>query len=493
MRVLVCTAKLPPAAALLPLVSTALLTGGAPVARAETSKIFLELRDADSGAARAPHDEVLGQLRLALRAHGVVTEPARLAELPNERLPLDGHWDRSLTWADLTSQIDRGVRSYLRGNFEVATAQLEATLELIRRNPALAIRDAGARHWITRALVSLALTRLRSRDREGALDAMTQQISTFPDRPVRRDDFGDRGEALFREAKDQLERAPRGGLLVEAGEPGARIYVNERERGRGAGLALELAPGRYRVLVAVGELSRVYRVTVHADERARVTVDWRVDAALESSARWIGLRLPGGHADPAMLASLARRLAFHDAIFVGPHAPGYQRGLWGATYERGTGRRLRAGVLSTLASDPGAVRRFAAYLATGSGAEEFEAPARRPTTPRTAPSAPRAAPPDDGDPWLGAIFFGAGLASLGSGAYLAVAMGGAHCTGDRDACAPIAHASTWAIALLTGGAVSLGVATLLFLEDRAPAPSGRAHVHLIPMRAGGIATLGWQF
>jgi hypothetical protein len=457
---------------------TATLTLTTAVASAEPSKLLFEERPRSSSAA-AP---ALARLREELGRREVVVSPAEIRELRNEQLPLSGRWDEALTSRNLSAELDAGVRAYLRGQFKAAEHKLEAALALAHRNPALLVSDATSRQRLTQALASLALARLRSGDRAGALEAMAEQVRSFPELPVTLQDFGSRGEALYAAARQTLERGPRGGLVIDVSEPDARIYINEHGRGRGGAFSSDMFPGTYRVLVMVGAQSRLYRISVHADEQTRLAIDWPLDAAFVSSPEWIGLAA----AEPHQLRAhrhLARRLAFNDAIVVGCDRLESEPVLWGAVYERGSGRELRRGAIAS--RDAQKLHRFAEFLVSGRYAREFSLPISALAKDAIA------VPPSTEEvsiPTVTWVFGGVGLAAIGAGTYLALS-NGASC----DACDRGARTSLLAIALIGSGAVSLGVATFLTIDAwRAPAP-GSAALGILPLRRGGFATLGWHF
>lgn len=458
-------------------------------AQATPSKLLFEEHPAITSAAGSSEAAaVLGELRQRLRTQDVLVDPRAIVELPNELLPLPGRWDPGLSLAQLTTQLDDAVRTYLRGQFQLAEAQLEAALALAHRNPALVVSDAGSRLWMTQALGSLALARLRQGDRAGAHAAVAEQVRSYPELPISLDEFGTRGERLYAEVRRALEAGPRGSLLVDVSDPDARIYLNESGRGRGGAFTSDLLPGGYRVLVMVGGESRLYRVAVHEHEQTRLSIDWAVDSSFTASPEWIGLRAP-----PAGRArahrQLARRLAFNDAIVIGVVERRGAPLLWGAVYERGSGRELRRGAAAATRLGP-----FAEFLAAGRHAGEFaSAEALRAAAlddPAPGPAlTPASAPSPAGPAWPRWALAGAGATALAGATYLTISAA----RGDCAECHPAARASTWAIALAGLGAMSLGVATLLSFEARRSYFPGSAALGLQPLRRGGLATLGWQF
>lgn len=488
-------------------------------AAAPAKLLFEERRPGRDARAHESAEAALGELRRHLAAREVLVDPRAIAAGSDELLPLPGRWDLGLSAEELIERLDAGVRTYLRGQFQLAEAELEAALELAHRNPELVVSDPASRQWMTQALASLALARMRLGDRRGAREAMAEQVRSFPEAPITLDEVGPRGEQLYLEARRALEAEPRGSLTVDVSEADARVYLNENGRGRGGAFTADLPPGRYRVLVTVGQESRLYRVVVHGREQARLSIDWALDSAFSASPEWIGLYASPGASPGASRRrarrQLARRLAFSDAIVVGAAQLGGAPLVWGAVYERGSGRELRRGAIRPASAaprreptalaipPPPALARFAEFLAAGRHAAEFAAPdelARLDAIDELIDGA-RAAPRRNGAPagsvfdgalgaaWLRWTLAGAGAVALAGGSYLAFAARRGECV----ECPPVARSSTWAIALVGSGAMSLGLATLLSFEARRSASARSAALGLHPLGRGGLATLGWQF
>lgn len=504
----------------------ALWLAASPASAAST--LALELRDDLSLAA---HRAALTELERQLEAFDVLVEPQDIAELRNELLPLPGRWNEELELPTLLAQLEAGVRSYLRGNFRAAVQQLEAALALAHRNPALVVSDAGSRQWMTQALVSLALARARLGDRAGAEAALAEQIRSYPELPVTRAAFGRRGEALYASAQRALEAGRRGSLLVDVSVPDARIYINEYGRGRGGAFSSDALPGTYRVLVVVGARSRSYRLAVHADEQARLRVDWNEDSALLVSPTWLGFAAAASspRADQACRA-LAKRLVFHDAIALGRVDSPAGPALWAAVYERATGRRLRSATLPLTRADATALARLAAYLVAGDHPADLasstslavltgepavvaddlaravaragrsapraatDAPATPPGSLQAAPAALASAPASSptrvptasrrATSWIGWALTGLGAAAIGAGVTTAALV----C--ERDSCGRDPATLAWAAALGATGLVSCGVGALLHLDARGatssrPAPSVRSPAPPAPTPGAG--------
>jgi hypothetical protein len=299
---------------------------------------YVEERPADA-------DRVLAPLRDRLQRRGAVTSAAAMAALLGPRLPLPAAADPALTATELAERIDLGFKSALRGDYRLAVHQLEAALEAARENPSLTVSDESSRVWLTKALAGLGFARGRLGDPAGAVDAMAEQIRSFPEHPVTRDAFGPEAEKLYRVARGALDGSARGTLLVEVNQPDAQIYINEVGRGRGRAFAGELFPGTYRVLVEASGVGRRYTAAVRAGEETRLSIDWDIDARLTVTPRWVGFVWPRGARErmSQIAARLSRGGALDDVIVVGIVRRGARRFVVGHAYSRTAGTLERAG------------------------------------------------------------------------------------------------------------------------------------------------------
>lgn len=434
-------------------------------------------------------------LRAMLASGDILVDPQALIGWTNEVLPWSGHWDRDEDLIGLTTQLDAGVSSYLNGDFKLAALQLDAALQAVHRNATLVVADPKSRTWMTKALTSLALARLQLRDRTGALAAMSEQIRSFPELPVTRADFGTRGESLYNQARRSMEAGARGALLVDVNQPDARIYINEFGRGRGGTFTSDLFPGSYRILVVVGGEDRLYRISIHPNEQTRLSIDWAFDTAFVSSTDWMGLEIPTelGPAQQELGRLLAKRIAFSDVIIVGISSGYQEKILWGVVYEKGSGRELRSGkVILTPTSMEHHLPIFARFLASGENAFEIKIltkAADRSIDAQAAALLP--APMPSTSDWPTWMFVGVGIASAGTGTYLAVA--GGNCADDPVDCGPLPYNKVWAYSLIGGGIASVGIAALLHFTSEPSSSVVPAAVVLRRSHSGGFASLSWQF
>lgn len=442
---------------------------------------------------------LLVALREPLERYGAVVSPAKIAELDNEVLPIPARWDDSLSLAELTARLEAGVRSYLLGRFRLAAQQLEAALAAAHRNPLLLVADTSSRLWMTQALVSLALARSRLGDPTRAAEAIAEQIRSYPELPVTHAAFGSRGDALYTQTRRALESEPRGGLMVDVSNADARIYINEVGRGRGGAFASDVLPGAYRVLIVLHGQARRYRVSVHGNAQTRLLLDWDQEARFALGRDWAGLELVGlsPAAAEAALRSRARRLQFHDALYIGVSPGPRGSSLWGAVYQRGTGRKLRQAQVPLAEAGPRQLELFAATLLAGDVVEG--PPAERAAALTQATPAPRQlrAPPTAalGDHkrvprLLGWAFGGLGALAIGGG-IATLAMQEPTCA-PSGICQKNPTIAAWAAASIASGLVSCGVGALLVLDARRP-PTARALLSLAPMPDGALAIAAWRF
>lgn len=467
------------------------------------------------GARTQEAARLLDALRGPLERHGAVVSPAAIAALDNEVLPLPARWDEALSPGELTARLEAGVRSYLLGKFRLAAQQLEAALAVAHRNPLLLVADPSSRQWMTQALVSLALTWARLGDSTRATATLAEQIRSYPELPVTHAAFGSRGDALYTRARRALESEPRGGLMVDVSNADARIYINEVGRGRGGAFVSDVLPGSYRVLIVLHGKARRYRVSVHGNAQTRLLLDWDQESRFALGSGWAGLELSGlsSAAAEAALRARARRLQFHDALYVGiaPSPSGDE--LWGAVYQRGTGRRLRRAQLPVTSTGPRQLEELAATLLGGDYVElppidepprmaradlDPRDPARDPDRiPNRAPGRPHVAPPAERGQGqrrlphiLGWALGGLGVVAIGGGVVAAVAQEPT-CT-PTGSCRRDPSTVAWATASIASGLVSCGVGALLVLDARR-APPARARLSLAPTSDGALAIAAWRF
>lgn len=455
------------------------LVGAARGAAAQTTLLI----ESYVGERPADADRVLAPLRARLERGGVAARAAAVIASLGHRLPLPGTTDPALTATALAERIDLGVRSALRGDYQLAANQLEAALEAARANPSRVVSDEGSRAWLTKALAGLAFARGRLGDAAGAADAMAEQIRSFPEHPVTRDVFGPEAAQLYAAARRAIGAGTRGSLIVDVGEPDAQVYVNEAGRGRGGTFAGALFPGTYRVLVEVSGIGRRYTAAVRAGEETRLAIDWDTDARLTVTARWIGAVWPLGAEDrTARLAQrLARGGAIDGVIVVGIVRRDGRRFVVGHAYGGAGGALARAGSIELGARDAAKLLALADYLAGGERAGDAIRLVGPPG--RAARGRGSRAPV-----WISA---GVAVAALGTGGYLIDLDSRGTCAAIPPAQCPRLHDTAplgWA--LIGGGVAAVAFGAYWY------AARARARAPAIAFRragAGGVATIRWSF
>ncbi len=422
--------------------------------------------EAYSGERPADADEVLASLRAALENEGHVVAPKLVAEALAQVMPRSGVRDPKLSVEAIAAQIDVGVKSYLRGDYQVAAGQLREAIAAAHANPALVVSDDKAPQWMTRGLAALAISRARTRDFKGAAEAMSEQLRSFPSTPITIEEFGSEGSELYGSTRRALESAPRAGLTVNAGDPNARIFVNELGHGRGSVALRDLTPGSYRVLVQGSSAARLY--TVEVDGAAvELSLDWAADSSFTATPQWIGFALPPTVEDRGD-RSAARMAARLDSglIVVGvAEGPG-GRMVVAAAFEEITGDVIGRAEMKVGNGKPWSARQVKDFLRALRGEPSPAAPAGPPDLSKPAPAAFK--------PARWPVYLFAGLA-LASGAVAVVAR-------DDEDLFPAAIV----------GAAGFGLTAFgVFLDVRAR--ERRATLSLSPTATGGMASVGWSY
>jgi hypothetical protein len=428
--------------------------------------------------ARSPDAErVAGKLVAALAERGIDASAAHgAAQL--DHVAKSAVADPALTGKQLAEQLELAHSTWIRGEFVSAAQRLADALQVAHDNPGIVITSDGLVSAVIRAQVDLALARRRLEDPAGARDAMMAYVRAYPDRPVARREFGPDAESYYASTKAVADRASTGVLVVDVTDPDAQIFVDEIGRGRGASYSAHLLAGEYRVVVIVGSVARRYDVTVAADRESRLSIDWRLDAALATGAATLQLAL--SRDELATQASYARALsrAAHDArVVILFSVDTASDGVLAATlYDGVTSRVVRTGRARLGAGEDREIATLAGLLASGQSDAAITA---RDASERAARSGPR---------WPSYVGIGAAAAAAGSGIYLL------HINheGTCGLPGPTQCPKRWATApagwsLLGAGAVLAAASIWWFVHSGQRAPEVLA---IVPAR-DGIA-LAWQ-
>ena len=92
----------------------------------------------------------------------------------------------------------------------------------------------------------------------------------------------------WREVRERQLASPTGTLVVDPGDDGVSVFLQEGYVGRGLTTKAGLPPGTYRVYTERAEVSgRVHSVDVRAGEVTRLVLDWKFDSTLHTGS-WVG-------------------------------------------------------------------------------------------------------------------------------------------------------------------------------------------------------------
>jgi hypothetical protein len=201
----------------------------------------------------------------------------------------------------LGSRIDSGINLLRKEEFARATEQFQQAIDIARGASAVLARAHSQRTTALRAYVGLALAFKRwgerlqqARDREGAARAfadaeawMAEGVRSFPGMEPDRI-RGKEAVEWWREVRERQLASPTGALIVDPGDDGVSVFLQEGYVGRGITTKAGLPPGTYRVYTERAEVSgRVHSIEVRAGEAARLVLDWKFDATLHTGS-WVG-------------------------------------------------------------------------------------------------------------------------------------------------------------------------------------------------------------
>lgn len=268
-----------------------------------------------------------------------------------EALADDSRAGISISEAELQSlgaHVDSGINLLRREDLTRATEQFQRAIAIARGASAALARDHSLRTTALRAYVGLALAFKRwgerlqlAGDREGAARAfadaerwMAEGVRSFPGMEPDRL-RGKEAVTWWREVRERQLASPTGTLVVDPGDDGASVFLQESYLGRGLTTKTGLPPGTYRVYTERAEVSgRVHPVEVRAGEDTRLVLDWSLDSTLRTGA-WVGFEYetPADHqarrsADAGRLATL-----LHEpyAIVIGLASRDHDRYAFGLT------------------------------------------------------------------------------------------------------------------------------------------------------------------
>jgi hypothetical protein len=326
----------------------------------------------ESYAGDRPADaaEVLAPLYAGLAEVGAVPA-AELVDALHDRLSRPARAAEGAGFAAAAALVEKGYDGHwLSGEFEPAIVALGRAVGEIDADPG-ALADVPARRDLRlKALVGIALANKRLGNAEAAVRAMAEVIRSFPDRDFNRSLFGPEAHDLYREVAADVARLPAGTLRVDVDDDAVVVFVNDRFAGTGS-LAAELPPGRYRVYVKKGNRDgRRHDVDVHSGETSRLSVSWRLDAALRTAgAATLAFETEAAraHDETALAIRVARAAGADSVAVIGIREHEGRRAVVGSLLSLDSGSQTRGATLALEPVRPGpdGVRALVRYLALG--------------------------------------------------------------------------------------------------------------------------------
>lgn len=283
---------------------------------------------------------------------------------------------------NLAAIVDSGINLLNDGDYEHAAEKLLRAKAIAEQSSALLARDDSRRGVALRAYVGLAMVfqRMsaalsRKGDRTGAARAMARAdqvmddaVRSFPGMEPDRVRHGTEVVEWWRRVRDRQLAAPTGTLVVDPGDDGVNVFIQESYAGRGI-TRKELAPGSYRVYTERPEATgRVHTVEVRSGETKRLVIDWDFDAALfTGSAVGFSFDSPITHRERRRVYAgrVATTLGEKYAIIVGLSSNSDGHYAFGLAVDR-VGTVVVSGEVSLDVPNPDeALRNFAVLLTTG--------------------------------------------------------------------------------------------------------------------------------
>ena len=185
---------------------------------------------------------------------------------------------------------------------------------------------------------------------------------------VTRNEFGKEAEQIYLEAVQAFAGMPRGKLVVTLVDPVPLLTFSVNESTRQPGVIADLLPGPYRVLVQTPGGAREYAVEVKAGQTTDVTIDWNLDAMIETR-EWVGFRFPvtaSLELEATAIKKLLRRTPKVEAVATFTITPTGRKFTVTASLYSATGTLVRQGKLeldsAIAASNSERLRNLVAFL-----------------------------------------------------------------------------------------------------------------------------------
>jgi hypothetical protein len=447
----------------------------------------------------------LAPLLEALEEQGILASPAKVRAALGPRFPMAAH-DPALSGAAYAKLLDQAHLVWTQQPpLEKMLPVLDATVEAIRRNSALLIRDPSQRSRVHKILVARALAYQRAGDLKRSEDSMAELICMSPNHVVSRSKDGPAAEQLYQLTHANLAKRGRGTLTVKVSQPDVQLYVGERITRPGVPMR-DLIPCRHRVvLIDPLDRARQYEPVVARNQNTVLEIDWDVDPAVHVTPGWVELRFQT-ETERADRAELARRLVHSgngadafvliDVILVDRerHVVASLRSVRG-------GQILREASCVVTGDDTAAMRALARFIGSGLAGPGIHVRVRADVAVQRDPAeagTPAAAPPARERrirKYVATVAAGAAVA----GGLVMIHVGDAQiCSADeRDAngqCPKITRFGAMGAVALGIGAVLGGAAGYFWYADRSPCRCTCPCVglQLDPGRRGGAIVATWR-
>ena len=185
---------------------------------------------------------------------------------------------------ELSALVSKGRKQFAEGDYRDAIETLERARAGLFSQAALLAKDQRLRKPLHHTLLTLAHVYWRMGRVDDALKEVMEAARTFPDRTVSYKTFGPEVTRLYKRGQKRLKRRGRGSIHIETTPPGCVVFVNERYVGLGPTTVKDLYTGEYRVHIQrYNQPGRVHVVSVGADERRQIAIDFKVDTILRST------------------------------------------------------------------------------------------------------------------------------------------------------------------------------------------------------------------
>ena len=387
---------------------------------------------------------------------------------------------------DFAAQIDRGYNAWISGDFTQALSILNPLVDLARQNAAAIAKDPTLHDAVSKGLVATALSQYRNGDPNAAAITFGELVRAFPNLVVPRAIYGAEAADLFAKVQHDVHALGHGTLAVKlAGADTGDVFIDENYIGTPV---TDLPPGDYRVFAKSGSLvSRVHRVTIHANEKATLAIDIAFDAAVRT-APWTGLEFATAADREAHEGAYAQQFATSIGagaiIVVGIDQVRGRPSVVASLVSMQNGRELRRASVP-VDPDPSSdrLRALASYVAGDEPQSGIEVlgDSGPVTTAGAAPSRP-----SSGGPWKWVVGAGA-VVALGVGGTLVALDGSCASTQvDNRPCSDLRSTATPGLVVGGVGVALAAVAIYMFVRHGETPPSG-ATAFVTPEPGGAIA------